>query len=104
MQGSKTKSEETMSKRRNYSQATLDCQQRFFDTLQQLHDAKKLPGGMSGFCETYEIDKRHLYEQRKDMGRGYFEVAWLIPLVKYFKVSSNWLLLGTGKQYKGRSE
>lgn len=93
-----------MSKRRNYSQETLDVQQRFFDVLQQLNEEKRLPGGMTGFCETYGIDKRHLYAQRADMGKGYFEVAWLLPLIKYFKVNATWLLLGTGKQFKGKDE
>ncbi len=93
-----------MSKRRNYSQDTLDCQQRFFDTLQKLYDAQKLPGGLSGFCETYGIDKRHLYAQRADMGKGYFEVGWLLPLIKYFYVNSTWLLLGTGKQFRRVAE
>ena len=93
-----------MSKRRAYKQETIDCQQRFFDTLQVLLDSSKVPGGMTGFCDTYDIDKRHLYEQRKDMGKGYFEVAWILPLIKYFKVNATWLLLGTGKQFKGKNE
>lgn len=69
--------------------------------VQELADTKRLPGGISGFCETYGIDKRHLYAQKADYGRGYFEVGWLVPLVKYFKVSANWLLTGNGKMYKG---
>lgn len=89
-----------MSKRRNYSQETLDVQQRFFDVLQQLNEEKRLPGGMTGFCETYGIDKRHLYAQRADMGKGYFEVGWLVPVIKYFGVNAVWLLLGTGKQFR----
>ena len=93
-----------MSKRRNYTQDTLECQRRFFDTLLQLHEAKKIPGGLTGFCETYGIDKRHLYAQKADNGRGYFETGWLVPLIKYFHVNPTWLLLGTGKQYKGRAD
>ena len=92
-----------MSKRRAYKQETIDCQQRFFDVLQILLDGDKVPGGLTGFCETYDIDKRHLYEQRKDMGKGYFEVAWILPLIKYFKVNPTWLLLGTGEQFRKRT-
>lgn len=93
--------EQKMSKTRVYSQDTIDVQQRFFQIVQELLDAGRLPGGLAGFCETYKIDRRHFYTQRSDMNRGYFEVGWIIPLVKYFKVSANWLLLGTGKIYKG---
>lgn len=91
-----------MSRTRAYKQETLDIQKRYFDVMKELVDAKRLPGGLSGFCDTYGIDRRHWYAQRNDNGKGYFEVAWLVPLIKYFKVSANWLLLGTGKVYKGR--
>ena len=89
-----------MSKRRAYKQETIDIQQRFFETLQLLIDERKMPGGMNGFCDTYGIDKRHLYAQRADMGKGYFEVAWMVPLIKYFGVNAVWLMLGTGKQFR----
>lgn len=90
-----------MSRTRAYKQETLDVQQRYFNIVQELLDADRIPGGIAGLCEVSNIDRRHWYVQRKDNGRGYFEVAWLVPLVKYHKVSANWLLLGTGKIYKG---
>lgn len=90
-----------MSRTRVYRQDTLDIQQRYFSVIQELLDAGRIPGGIAGLCEISNIDRRHWYAQRKDNGRGYFEVAWLVPLVKFFKVSANWLLLGTGKMYKG---
>ena len=90
-----------MSKPRAYKQDTLDCQTRYFSVMNELIEEKKLPGGLAGFCETYGIDRRHWYAQRADIGKGYFEVAWLVPLIKYFKVSANWLLLGTGKKFRG---
>ena len=93
-----------MSRRRAYKQETIDCQQRFFEALQVLVNGGSLPGGISGFCETYGIDRRHLYTQRKDMGKGFFEVAWIIPLIKFFKVNATWLLLGKGKMFRGLPE
>lgn len=90
-----------MSRARAYNQDTLDVMARYFEVMNELADAKKLPGGISGYCSTYGIDKRHWYAQRANPGRGYFEIAWVIPLIKYFKVSANWMLLGTGKKYRG---
>ena len=71
--------------------------------MQELADEKRLPGGLAGYCETYGVDRRHYYVQKNDLGKGYFEVAWILPLIKYFRVSANWLLFGTGKKFKGKA-
>jgi hypothetical protein len=86
-----------MSRRRMYMQDTLECQKRFFEALHLLSESKSLPGGLAGYCETFCIDRRHLYAQKKDNGRGYFEIAWVTPLIRYYGISANWLLLGKGK-------
>lgn len=88
-----------MSRTRVYLPATLDVQERYFTVMQELADSKRLPGGVNGYCESYGIDRRHWYTQRNNRVKGYFEVAWIIPLVKYFHVSANWLLTGAGKKY-----
>lgn len=75
-----------------------------WNIMQELADEKRLPGGIAGYCETYDVDRRHYYAQKKDIGKGYFEVAWLLPLIKYFRVSANWLLFGTGKKFKGAAK
>lgn len=93
-----------MSRTRNYKQDTLDIQKRYFETMALLAETKKFPGGLFGFLTTYGIDSRNWYSQRTNNGRGYFEVAWLVPLIRYYKVNANWLLLGTGKQFKGSSD
>ena len=92
-----------MSRPRAYRQATLDIQQRFFAAVEELVEAKRIPGGVAGYCKLCDIDRRHFYSQKKNNGKGYFEVAWLLPLIKDFHVSANWLLFGTGKQYKGNT-
>lgn len=93
-----------MSRTRNYNLDTLDTQNRFFDALDALAQLEKLNGGISGFCELHGIDKRHLYTQKREPNRGYFEVGWLVPLVKFYKVSSNWLLTGRGKMLRESSK
>lgn len=81
-----------MSRRRTYQGASIAVMQRFFFVLDQLKQDRRIT--ISGFCEDHGIDKRHLYAQRKDMGKGYFEIAWLLPLIERYGVSSDWLLLG----------
>jgi len=60
-----------MSRRRNYSTATLEIMSRYYEAF----DAAKENGrikSITKFCETNEIDKRHFYSQRKDLGKGFF--------------------------------
>lgn len=87
-----------MSRRRNYSDDTISIMERFFQAFQTSLD-NKLIKNISAFCTSNNIDKRHFYAQRKDLGRGFFEVGWLIPLIRDCGVSSNWLLTGKGTMY-----
>lgn len=87
----------TMSRRRNYHQDTLDVMSRFFQCLDSLVADKKT--SVNGFCEQNDIDKRHLYEQRKNPSRGYFESYWLTTLVKRYGASPRFLLLGVGDMF-----
>ena len=87
-----------MSRRRNYSDDTIAIMERFFQAFQTSLD-NKLIKNISVFCASNNIDKRHFYAQRKDLGRGFFEVGWLIPLIRDCGVSSNWLLTGKGTMY-----
>ena len=89
-----------MSRRRAYNADTLAIMERFFLALQTSID-NKLVKNLSVFCNTNKIDKRHLCTQRKDLGRGYFEVGWLVPLIRDCGVSANWLLTGKGTMYVG---
>ena len=81
-----------MSRRRTYQPTSIAVMERFFATIDRLKQEGRIT--ISGFCEDHGIDKRHLYAQKKDMGKGYFEVAWLLPLIERYGVSSDWLLLG----------
>lgn len=87
-----------MSRRRNYSEDTIAIMERFFQAFQTSLD-NKLIKNTSQFCMTNNFDKRHFYAQRKDLGRGFFEVGWLVPLIRDCGVSANWLLTGKGTMY-----
>jgi len=80
-----------MSRRRVYSKDTLAIMERFYQAL-DLCKANKLIKSITAFCNDNNIDKRHFYAQRKDLNKGFFEVSWLIPLVKECGISSLWLL------------
>lgn len=88
-----------MSRRRAYNERTLAVIERFFIAL----DALMQDGTLRGFqtyCRLYGIDKRHLYAQKMDNGRGYFEVYWLMPMIEKYGISSDWLLFGKGRMRK----
>lgn len=89
-----------MSRRRVYQQATLDVQRRFFDTVTELVASGVIIGGVAGYCNTAKIENSHYYAQRKDPQRGFFEIAWVMPLITIYGISPAWMLLGSGKKYK----
>lgn len=88
-----------MSRRRVYNEDTITIMERFFLAFQTSLD-KGLIKNTTSFCAESNIDKRHFYTRRKDLGRGYFEVGWLLPLIRNYGVSSRWLLTGKGSMYR----
>lgn len=87
-----------MSRRRVYSQTTLAIMERYFAALERCRQLR-LIRNVAVFCDANGIDKRHLYAQKKDLGRGLFEVGWLVPLIRDFHVSTYWLLTGQGEMF-----
>ena len=69
---------------------------RFFLALDALLADKTLRGFQT-YSRLYGIDKRHLYTQKMDYGRGYFEIYWLMPMVESYGISAEWLLFGNGR-------
>lgn len=88
-----------MSRRRVYHRETIEIMQRFFTALDDLIENDKIEGGLTGFCKKYGLDKRHLYLQRTDLGRGFFEVYWILPLITDYNISQFWILFGVGSMY-----
>ena len=88
-----------MSRRRVYKEETIAIISRFFEAVDYLIEVKTIRG-IKTYCDLYDINRRHYYTQKEDMNKGYFEIQWILPLIKEFKVSSNWLLFGKGKMLK----
>ena len=88
-----------MSRTRAYRPETIAVMERFYQALDTLVATKTIQG-IQTYCNEFEIDKRHLYAQKKDLNKGFFEVYWILPLIQNFGVSSDWLLFGKGELLK----
>ena len=86
-----------MSSRRAYGEDTLAIMDRFFRALDACKEAGMLR--YVDFCRCCGVPRSHFYTQRKDRHRGYFEVGWLVPLVRDYGVSAHWLLTGKGMMF-----
>ena len=87
-----------MSRKRVYNQDTIAIMQRFFEAIEICRQNKLIPS-YTEFCSDNNIDKAHFYTQRKDLGRGFFEVGWIVPLIKECGISANWIMTGKGMMF-----
>lgn len=87
-----------MSRRRVYSNDTLAIMDRFFIALDACMQ-NDLFKTLKEYFEKAEIEPPHFYTQRKDRNRGFFEVGWLVPLIKDCGVSARWLMTGVGSMF-----
>lgn len=88
-----------MSKTRVYSEDSIAIISRFFAAIDALRAMGKLKGKES-YPRTYGIDPANFRAQKKDHNKGHFQVGWLVPLIKDFHISSDWLMLGYGEMFK----
>ncbi len=88
-----------MSRTRVYSDDTIAVISRFFAAIDALVAMKKIRGKAT-YCRIANINRLNFDTQSKDYSRGFFQVSWVIPLIKDFNISSDWLLLGKGDMFK----
>lgn len=72
--------------------------ERFYCALDAIVAMKRIRG-VNTYCRLYEIDRRDLIANRKDLDRGWFQVSWLQPMIINYGVNAKWLLTGTGKMF-----
>ena len=68
---------------------------RFFLALDTLKDTKVIHG-LTNFTEEHGINRRNLYQLRKNPERCILQVSWLAYLVNDYGVNAHWLLTGRG--------
>ena len=88
-----------MSRRRVYSDNTLAIMERFF-TAFDIAVQNRLIKSIAEYCRDNSIATTNLYTKRKERNRGYFEVGWLVPLVRDCGISATWLLTGRGMMFQ----
>ena len=72
--------------------------ERFYECLDAIIEHGTIRG-VNTYCRLYDIDRRNLCAQRKDLDRGWFQASWLVPLVREYGVNARWLLTGFGKMF-----
>lgn len=85
------------------TQITKNVMERFYIALDAII-AKGDIRGVNTYCTRYDIDRRNLIANRKDLDRGWFQVSWLYPMVKEYGVSAEWLLTGAGRMFKKQNK
>lgn len=87
-----------MSRTRAYTEESIAVTTRFFAVIDALVAMGKIRGNQT-YCKRYGIDPGNFRAQKKDLNKGFFQVSWIIPLIRDFNVSSDWILLGKGKMF-----
>lgn len=72
---------------------------RFFEALDVLKQRNEITSVVS-FAERYKINVSNMYTLRKEPERRIIKPEYLVYLSRDYKISSEWLLLGTGKMFK----
>ncbi|HZK97819.1 MAG TPA: hypothetical protein VFC67_26690 [Prolixibacteraceae bacterium] len=75
-----------MPAKREYTKETIEIMNRFYEAVSVLILHKKIRG-IQTYCTLASIDRRHFYAQKKEISRGWFQMAWMLPLIKEFGLS-----------------
>ena len=73
--------------------------ERFYCALDAIVAMKRIRG-VNTYFRLYDIDRRNLIANRKDLDRGWFQLSWLQPMVTEYGLSAKWLLTGAGKMFE----
>lgn len=77
-----------MSRPRSYTEETLAIIARFFQTIDFLISAKQIIGKAT-YCRLYNLDRRNFVVQSNNLSAGYFQVSWLLGLIKDYNISAD---------------
>ncbi len=75
---------------------TIELTERFFSALDVLSQQKVIRGKAT-FVKRYGLDLRNFYKVQEHQIR--IKPEWLVYLVRDYKVSAEWLILGKGGMF-----
>lgn len=80
------------------NEITKDIIKRFYLALDEVVSCRMV-SSVTCFCTIYNIDRRNLHSQRKDINVSRFKIWWLHPLVVQYNISAKWLITGMGEMF-----
>lgn len=80
------------------NEISKDIVGRFFSCLDVLKSERVIRGKQT-FARRYGINRRNLWRIETQDSIGQFQLCWLHYLVKDYKVSPSWLLMGDGELF-----
>ena len=82
----------------NISKEGIAVTNRFFEAIDMLKAQKKIRG-LQTFTRQYGINRWNLNTVKLNPDKSVLKPEWIVYLVRDFKISAEWILLGRGGMF-----